>query len=87
MANPEPTFLTKNLVVKNIRLVGKDGKHLKIQFEIQNPKFIIEGIYFGAGDNNKFLPGESVDVVYTLDENEWNGNKRMQLKIKDIKKN
>lgn len=87
MANPEPTFLTKNMIVENIRLVGNDGKHLKLELRSKNYELRIQGIYFGAGDNNKFSIGDSVDVVYTLDENVWNGNKNLQLKIKDLKKN
>jgi len=47
MANPEPTFSTENLIVEGIRLVGSDGKHLKLQFKSQNSKvktmeFILE---------------------------------------------
>ncbi len=85
MANPEPTFLTKDLTVENMRLVGNDGKHLKIRFMIKDLGFKIEGIAFGMGEGNGFRIGDSVDVVYTLDENNWNGNKSLQLKIKDIK--
>ncbi|MCL4354921.1 hypothetical protein M1349_05700, partial [Patescibacteria group bacterium] len=33
MANPEPTFLTKNLIIENTRLVGNDGKHLKLKLK------------------------------------------------------
>ena len=87
MANPEPTFLTKNLIIESIRQVGNDGKHLKIELRIKNSELRIGGIYFGAGDNNKFSIGDKVDVVYTLDENIWNGNKRLQLKIRDLRKN
>jgi len=87
MANPEPTFLTENLIVEGIRLVGSDGKHLKLQFKSQNSKVKTMGIYFGAGENNKFSAGDRVNVVYTLDENEWNGNKTLQLKIKDLRIN
>ena len=33
-----------------------------------------------------FQEGDRVDAVYTLSENEWNGNKNLQLKIRDLKK-
>ena len=75
MANPEPTFLTKDLVIENLRLVGNDGKHLKINFKSQISNFKIDGIYFGAGDNNKFSIGDKVDVVYMLDENDWSARR------------
>jgi len=98
MKNPEPTFLTKNLVIEDIRLVGNDGKHLKIRLMIDDPpaiaskalraglRFTIEGIAFGMGEGNGFKIGDRVDVVYNLSENEWNGNKKIELKIKDIRK-
>ncbi len=87
MANPEPTFLTENLIIENVRFVGRDGKHLKLDLRFKNSDLRIPGIYFGADENNKFSIGDKVSVVYVLDENEWNGNKSLQLKIKDIRNN
>jgi single-stranded-DNA-specific exonuclease len=90
MGNPEPTFLTKNLLVEDLRLVGNDGKHLKLKLKTDPDSFgttlNIEGIYFKGGENNKIRIGDKVDAVYTLDENKWNGNKSLQLKIKDMHK-
>lgn len=87
MANLEPTFVTKDLIIENMRLVGNDGKHLKLEFRIQNSELRMQGIAFGMGEGNGFKIGDKVDVVYTLDENVWNGNKNLQLKIKDLRKN
>jgi single-stranded-DNA-specific exonuclease len=87
MANPEPTFLTKNLTISDIRIVGRDGKHLKIKFQIPNSKFQIGAIAFGAGDNHQLKIGDKVDVVYTVEENNWNGNSNVELKVKDLNKN
>ena len=28
---------------------------------------------------------QPIDIVYTIDENEWNGNKNIQLKMIDIR--
>ncbi len=85
MANPEPLFLSENLRVADIKLVGKEGKHLKLGLKTINGKYF-ESIAFGFGSKNTFSLGDNVSVVYTLDLNEWNGNKKLQLKIKDIKK-
>ena len=94
MGNPEPTFISRSVVVEDVRLVGAEGKHLKFKFRIpasqrgeQNSEFRIEGIGFGMGETStKIHIGEKVDIVYTIDENEWNGEKRLQLKIKDLRK-
>ena len=88
VGNPEPSFVSRNVFVEDIRTVGYEGKHLKIKFRIQNSEFrIIEGIGFGLGEKtSEFHIGDSVDIVFTIDENIWNGNKDLQLKIKDIRK-
>ena len=45
----------------------------------------MDGIAFGMGERAKeFHIGDEVDVVYTISQDEWNGNKRLQLKIKDL---
>jgi len=85
MKNPDPTFLTKNLIIEDLRLVGNGSKHLKIRFAIEDLQFTIEGIAFGMGEGNVFRIGDKVDVVYNFLENEWNGNRKLQLKIKDIR--
>lgn len=85
MANPEPTFLTKNLIVENLKVIGKDGKHLKLNLKSKDSSFWIEAIAFGMGELNTLEIEDKIDVVYTIDVNEWNGNKKLQLKVKDIK--
>ena len=84
MANPEPTFLTRGLIIQNIRAVGVEGKHLKIQFKIDNSQLTIAGIAFGIGIDSKLKIGDKMDVVYTLSDNNWNGYNNVELKIKDI---
>ena len=87
MGNPEPTFVSRKVLIEDMRLVGRENKHLKLQFMIHNSKFIIQGIAFGMGERaSEFHIGDKVDVVYTIDENVWNGNKSLQLKVKDIRK-
>jgi single-stranded-DNA-specific exonuclease len=54
----------------------------------QNDKRRIDGIAFGMGERaNKLHIGDKVDVAYTIDEDTWNGNERLQLKVKDMKHN
>jgi single-stranded-DNA-specific exonuclease len=80
MGNPEPTFLSKNVEVEDVRKIGMEGKHLKVR--LKN----IDGIAFGLGEMfSKIKIYDKINIAYTIDENEWNGEKRLQLKIKDIK--
>ena len=68
------------------RAVGKGEEHLKCKlFKGQNP-FKIDGIGFNLGHKIKYLQNRSkVDILCTIDENEWNGQISLQLKIKDLK--
>jgi len=87
MANSEPTFLTKNLIVESLRIIGRDGKHLKLNLKTQISNLKFDAIAFGIGDSHNLKIGDKVEVVYTLDVNKWNGNKNLQLKVRDLKKN
>ncbi|MEK7065654.1 MAG: class I tRNA ligase family protein, partial [Patescibacteria group bacterium] len=78
--NPEPTFATKRVKVAEARLVGADGKHLKLKIDG------LEAIAFNFGKlYAKLQPDASIDIAYTIALDTWNGNRRLQLKIKDIK--
>ena len=103
IGNPEPVFISKNVVVEDMKLVGAEGKHLKIKLachpeasaegsrkilrSAQNNKRIIGGIGFGIGEKAKeFHIGDKVDIAYVISQDEWNGNKKLQLKIRDLQR-
>ncbi|EKD56783.1 MAG: hypothetical protein ACD_58C00093G0006 [uncultured bacterium] len=87
MGNPRPVFMSKRLAISDLQLVGKNGKHLKIKLKTKNEKLkIIDGIIFNCAEYIKDLKKSDVcDIVYSIEENEWNGNKSIQLNIIDIK--
>lgn len=89
--NPEPVFATKNVRVSGARLVGADGKHLKLRLALPNQTNLpnltnaIEAIAFNFGKlYGKLQPEVAVDIAYTIALDTWNGTRRLQLKIKDI---
>lgn len=84
MANPEPVFATPGVRVENIKVLGKEAQHLKLVLSQDGKQF--EAIAFGMGALSEELKaGDKIDVAYVLDENTWNGNTKLQLKIRDIK--
>jgi single-stranded-DNA-specific exonuclease len=84
--NPTPRFVTKNLTVKGAKAVGRDKKHLRLT--LNDGKQDWRGIAFNQGEWDGHLePGQSVNVVYSLEFNEWGGERTMQLNIKDLKPN
>ena len=83
IGNPEPTFLTEGFEVLESRTVGSGGKHLKLVLRTVD-KSIIDAIWFSYQKENP-QKGTRLDVVYNLQENSWQGQKQIQLKIKDFK--
>lgn len=80
MGNPQPVFLSKGMLVEDIRTVGGGNEHLKLQIDGLN------AIGFNLGEKRAELrPGYKIDMVYTLEEDSYNGG--LQLKIKDLKVN
>lgn len=84
--NREPVFLSHNLMIKEMNLVGNGQKHIKFSFAINNIK-IIEGIFFkGAEIFSQLRKGQSISAVYNLKSNKWNGSQKLELNIIDLKK-
>lgn len=84
IGNPRPLFLTKKAIVLEAWMVGKDASHLKLRLG-KNPK-VFEAIAFGFGKRGiEVKKDDEVDVVYSPEENIWNGRRNLQLKVRDIK--
>jgi single-stranded-DNA-specific exonuclease len=80
IGNPEPVFLLENLLIENVRTVGKESKHLKLTLSGFN------AIAFGMGELSPNLkPFQKVDVIFNLIQDSFNGISKLTLRIKDIK--
>jgi single-stranded-DNA-specific exonuclease len=81
--NPQPVFVSSDVTISDTRLVGAEGKHLKLTLLDHSRR--IPAIAFSMGELYGKLPGGAkADIAYTVDMNTWNGNKELQLKVKDI---
>ena len=82
MKNSEPVFATKNVTVKEIKVLGKDSKHLKL---ILGENVSLDAIAFGMAELAGDLKiGDKINIAYNIDENTWNGKTKLQLKVRDI---
>lgn len=80
LGNPRPVFMLKGVAINDIRTVGRENNHLK--FKVQN----IDAIGFDLGKlAEKLEKNKIADLVFTIDEDLWDGNPKIQLKILDIK--
>ncbi|MFA7209154.1 MAG: single-stranded-DNA-specific exonuclease RecJ [Parcubacteria group bacterium] len=85
--NEEPVFLMRDLTIADMKIVGNGTKHLKLSLRAQDGPKIFEAIGFRLGENEFGLEvGEAVDIVFNLQEDEWNGNKKMQFNLIDIRR-
>lgn len=84
--NPSPVFMSEGIRVLDIRKVGTDGRHLKLKVT-DNAGLPVDAIAFGMGDSYaEVTSGGTFDIAYMLDMNFWNGNSKLQLKVRDIRK-
>ena len=87
--NGMPILMTENLRDSgHARAVGQEGKHLKccISDTKEGSKGpFMEAIGFNLGKKLPITQGNSFSAIFSLDENEWQGNCTLQLKLKDIK--
>lgn len=83
VANPVPQLVLRNAeIVKLIPIGG--GKHTKLL--ISKDGISLNAVYFGVQPTKlPLLEGNSVDIVFNLDINEYQNVKSVQLIIQDIK--
>jgi single-stranded-DNA-specific exonuclease len=84
--NMSPIFLTQNLKDTGFgKCVGADDLHLKCRVKQANSPISIDAIGFNLGPKcNLINNSKPFKAAYSVDENEWNGNISLQLKLKDI---
>lgn len=83
--NPRPRYVARGVRVSTCSRVGAEGAHLRCTVEQGGTH--VQCIGFGLGDHPAAIAiGDTLDIVFEIDVNEWNGNRTLQLKIVDIKK-
>ena len=81
--NMRPVFITKNIFDTGYSKIVKE-EH--VRFVVKQDNIVITGIGFNMAEKFYLLQMKKpLDIVFTLDENEWNGQKNLQLKVIDIR--
>jgi len=84
--NMSPVFITSDTVdTGHARIVGKNHVKMTVfQESVRSAPY--SAIAFQQGDKyNSIQEGQSMNICYHIEENEWNGAKTIQLNIKDIR--
>lgn len=83
MSNPTPRFIIRDCILKDMRLMGQNKQHIKIEVEKDN---VYECVGFNASHLIDGLRiGDRVDILFQLDENTFMGNRKIQFLIKDLR--
>ncbi|KKU13389.1 MAG: Single-stranded-DNA-specific exonuclease RecJ [Candidatus Magasanikbacteria bacterium GW2011_GWC2_45_8] len=90
--NSSPLFLIRKVTIQDVRALGKDGQHLKLK--VHDGAGTTRGVIgFCFGDEEKkgvnwctaLKLGDILDIVVEVEVNEWNGNRELQLILKDVR--
>lgn len=82
--NDEPVVAIKGIDVQSVQLLGADKNHLKVVLK-DKTNHSLQALAFGKGNwSDSLQPGTPVQVVGTLEINEWQNNRLPQLMVKDI---
>jgi single-stranded-DNA-specific exonuclease len=84
--NMTPVFYSKNLKDSGYaKVIGTEEEHLKAFIKQENSESF-GAIGFGLGNKLDLVTNQKpFEAVYCLDENEFNGNVSLQLRLKDIR--
>ena len=83
--NPEPVLLAKNCHVATADRIGSTKSHLRLQLVDEKGRRV-KAIGFGKGARLKDISmGDTIDLVYTMALNEWNGRVNAECRILDFK--
>jgi single-stranded-DNA-specific exonuclease len=80
--NMRPVFITRNVTDTGYSKIVKE-EHLRLV--LKDAEVVMTGIFFRAAHYFSIVQQGPFDVVYTIDENEWNGAVSLQLKVIDIR--
>jgi single-stranded-DNA-specific exonuclease len=83
--NPQPVLMSRAVEVVDARSRGGDGQHLRLLLRKDGETY--EAIAFRLGRLADALRRRPlIDVAFTLESNEWNGERRLQINVKDFRR-
>ncbi len=83
VSNPTPLFYIDKVPMVDLQMVG-GGKHTRMSLKVG--KSIVTAMFFRKTVSDIDLyPGDLLDVIFTLDINEFQGNRNVQMIVKDVR--
>ncbi len=83
VSNPPPVFVLRNVPLFDTTLVG-GGKHTRLTLGIDN-NYVNAMCFRQTLTDLDLYPGDPVDLLFTLDINEYQNQRSLQLIVKDVR--
>lgn len=78
-ANPQPILMSKDILVTNIRRMGAENQHVKL--ELDDAGVRLQMLAFNAPEHYFVELGQRVTVWYQPDINEWQGKRTVEGRL------
>lgn len=83
MANPRPLFGSFGVKGLDVRVIGREGQHLK--FLMESGAQPIQAIGWNMAEKSVMVDRGPVDIAYMPEINEWNGKISLQCKLSELR--
>lgn len=84
--NPMPILLARGVRVREARPIGNQKQHLRLVLDGGANTTVVDGVAFQQGAwATELGEGSRMDIAFQLEINEWQGRRRLQLNIQDMR--
>ncbi len=83
VSNPTPLFYLDKVMMTELSLVG-GGKHTRMTLKV-GKSFLTAMCFRKTTSDIDLYPGDMLDVMFTLDINEFQGNRSLQMIVRDVR--
>jgi single-stranded-DNA-specific exonuclease len=84
--NTQPILLCRHLRVREVRPIGSQKQHMRLVVDSDVNTPVVDAVAFQQGQWAAHLSeGSRVDLAFQLDVNEWQGRRRLQLNVQDLR--
>ncbi len=84
--NPSPLLLCRQVRVREARPIGSQKQHMRLIVDAGPNTPVLDAVAFQQGAWVKRLnEGSHLDLVFQVEANEWQGRKRLQLNVQDLR--
>ena len=82
MGNPKPMFACRGVRGRNARLIGRERQHLA--FDLGTEAHPATALSWNRGAYLGIVNEETIDIVYTLQINEWQGRRTVEMVLQEL---